>query len=206
MNSWSRLQRAIKLARERGPWMPLRFGATVLTSIHRQVLPQLRQYLGLPAVEPRIVDIFQQIVAVDDDMRERLKVDVRDVAPRSSAPSASISRKCPVIPISTMNGASAGSMPQEGGWYYDMFDHPFKDATSLAEIEKYPWPDPDRSGALCGHGASVPGTLPEVEHRGIPGRVCAPGIMEMAAWTRGFANYFSDFANNEICWSALMPR
>ena len=32
------------------------------------------------------------------------------------------------------------------------------------------------------------------------------GIMEMAAWTRGFANYFSDFANNENLLVALMRK
>jgi uroporphyrinogen decarboxylase len=83
MNSRQRLQHALN--HQEADRVPFDLGATVLTSIHHKSYLALREYLGMPVVNPKIVDIFQQIVAVDDDMRERLKVDVRDVAPRSSA-------------------------------------------------------------------------------------------------------------------------
>ena len=83
MNSRERLQLALN--HQEADRVPFDLGATVLTSIHHKSYRALRQYLNLPEVEPHIVDIFQQIVTVDDDMRTRLKVDVRDVAPRSSA-------------------------------------------------------------------------------------------------------------------------
>jgi uroporphyrinogen decarboxylase len=176
--------------------VPFDLGATVLTSIHVKSYQQLREHLGLPRVEPRIVDIFQQIVTVDDDLRERLKMDVRDVAPRSSATFR--------IEVKEMEGYTyfydewgiGWKMPKEGGWYYDMFDHPLKDATSLADIEKYPWPDPTDPARFEGL-AERAWHAAQVEKQGVFLGGLSAGIMEMAAWTRGFVNYFSDFANNE---------
>ena len=83
------------------------------------------------------MDIFQQIVAVDDDMRERLKVDVRDVAPRSSAAFRIEIKEMPGYTYFYDEWGIGWRMPLEGGWYYDMFDHPLKDAQTIAEIEKY---------------------------------------------------------------------
>jgi len=45
-----------------------------------------------------------------------------------------------------------------------------------------------------------------VEQHGVFIGGLSAGIMEMAAWTRGFANYFSDFANNEKLLVALMRK
>ena len=203
MNSRERLNLA--LDHKEPDRVPFDLGATVLTSIHHKSYQALRQYLKLPELEPRIVDIFQQIVVVDDDLRQLLKVDARDVAPRSSATFR--------IEMKEMEGYSyfydewgiGWKMPKDGGWYYDMFDHPLKNAQTIADIEKYPWPDPVDPGRFVGM-AERAYQAADVEKQGVfMGGLCA-GIMEMAAWTRGFANYFSDFANNEKLLVALMRK
>jgi uroporphyrinogen decarboxylase len=61
--------------------IPFDLGGTALTSIHHRSYRQLRQLLGLPEQPPRLMDIFQQIVTLDEDVRQRLSVDVRYVAP-----------------------------------------------------------------------------------------------------------------------------
>lgn len=203
MNSRERLNLALN--HQEADRVPFDLGATVLTSIHHKSYRALRRYLGLPEVEPRIVDIFQQIVAVDDDMRERLKVDVRDVAPRSSAAFHIDIKEMPGYTYFYDEWGIGWRMPVDGGWYYDMFDHPLKDAQSIAEIEKYPWPDPADPARFAGmkerakHAATV-------EQHGVFMGGLSAGIMEMAAWMRGFANYFSDFANNEKLIVALMRK
>ncbi len=70
MNSRERLHLALN--HKEADRVPFDLGATVLTSIHVKSYQKLRECLGFPPVEPRIVDIFQQIVTVDDDVRERL--------------------------------------------------------------------------------------------------------------------------------------
>lgn len=195
----------LALAHKEPDHIPFDLGATVLTSIHVKSYQKLREYLGLPAVEPRIVDIFQQIVTVDDDLRDRLKVDVRDCAPRSSATFR--------IDIKEMEGYTyfydewgiGWKMPKEGGLYYDMFDHPLKNATSVAEVEKYPWPDPTDPARFAGLAERARHAA-QVEKQAVFLGGLSAGIMEMAAWTRGFENYFSDFANNEKMVVAIMSK
>lgn len=203
MNSRERLNLALN--HQEPDRIPFDLGATVLTSIHHKSYAALRKHLGLPEVKPQIVDIFQQIVTVDDDMRDLLKVDVRDVAPRSSATFH--------IDIKEMEGYTyfydewgiGWKMPKEGGWYYDMFDHPLKDAQTIADIENYPWPNPVDPARFQGMAERARHAA-EVEGQAIFMGGLSAGIMEMAAWMRGFANYFSDFAMNEKLLIALMSK
>lgn len=203
MNSRQRLQLALN--HQEADRVPFDLGATVLTSIHHKSYSALREYLGMPKVEPRIVDIFQQIVAVDDDLRERLKVDVRDVAPRSSATFKIELKHMPGYSYFYDEWGIGWRMPEDNGWYYDMFDHPLKDAQTISDIENYNWPDPVDPARFTGMAERAQHAA-EVEQHGVfIGGLCA-GIMEMAAWMRGFANYFSDFANNEKLLVGLMRK
>lgn len=203
MNSRQRLQLALN--HQEADRVPFDLGATVLTSIHHKSYVALRQYLGMPEVAPRIVDIFQQIVTVDDDMRDRLKVDVRDVAPRSSATFRIDVKEMPGYSYFYDEWGIGWRMPMDGGWYYDMFDHPLRAITTTAEIDAFPWPDPTDPARFVGlkerarHAA-------EVEQHGVFLGGLSAGIMEMAAWMRGFENYFADFGNNEQLLSYLMEK
>lgn len=203
MNSRQRLQLALN--HQEADRVPFDLGATVLTSIHHKSYVALRQYLGMPEVAPRIVDIFQQIVTVDDDIRDRLKVDVRDVAPRSSATFRIDVKEMPGYSYFYDEWGIGWRMPMDGGWYYDMFDHPLRAITTTAEIDAFPWPDPTDPARFVGlkerarHAA-------EVEQHGVFLGGLSAGIMEMAAWMRGFENYFADFGNNEQLLSYLMEK
>jgi uroporphyrinogen decarboxylase len=65
--------------------VPFDMGGTVVTGIQAKAYRRLRQHLGLPEKEAQIIDIFQQLAQVDDDVMDYLGVDVRNVTPRSSA-------------------------------------------------------------------------------------------------------------------------
>ncbi len=203
MNSRERLN--LSLDHREPDRVPFDLGATVLTSIHHKSYSALRHYLKLPPVQPRIVDIFQQIVAVDDDVRERLKVDVRDVAPRSSAAFRIEIKDMGAYTYFYDEWGIGWRMPKDGGWYYDMFDHPLKDAQTIADIEKYNWPDPVDPTRFVGM-AERASHAAQVEQQGVFMGGLSAGIMEMAAWMRGFANYFADFANNDKLLVALMRK
>ena len=203
MNSRERLHLALN--HQEADRVPFDLGATVLTSIHHKSYLQLRQALGLPPVEPRIVDIFQQIVIIDDDARIRLKVDVRDVAPRSSATFKIDIQDMGAYTYFYDEWGIGWKMPKDGGWYYDMFDHPLAKAETIADIEGYPWPDPTDPARFIGLRERAQHAA-EVEQQGVFLGGLSAGIMEMAAWMRGFDNYFSDFANNEALLVALMTK
>lgn len=59
--------------------VPFDMGGTVLTGINVKAYTALRDYLGLPRIEPTIVDVVQQLAQVDDDVLDRLGVDVKNV-------------------------------------------------------------------------------------------------------------------------------
>jgi len=203
MKSRERLQLALN--HKEPDRVPFDLGATVLTSIHHKSYRALRKYLGLPEVEPQIVDIFQQIVTVDEDVREVLKCDVKDVAPRSSATFK--------IELKEMEGYTyfydewgiGWKMPKDGGYYYDMFDHPLKDAETISDIDNYNWPDPLDDARFEGMSERAAHAA-QVEKQGVFIGGLSAGIMEMAAWMRGFDNYFSDFVANEKLLVALMRK
>jgi uroporphyrinogen decarboxylase len=65
--------------------VPFDLGGTVITGIHHKAYIALRSALGLPAREPKIIDMIQQLALVEDDVMDRLGVDVKNISPRSSA-------------------------------------------------------------------------------------------------------------------------
>ncbi len=194
MNSRERLEMALN--HQEPDYIPSDLGATVLTSINTASYRRLRKLLGLPAVELRLSDLVQQIVVVDDDVRDRFKVDVRDVAPRSSATfRIEIKDDMDRYTYFYDEWGIGWKMPKDGGFYYDMFHHPLAGDITKADIDRYPWPDPTDPARFVGLRERARYAA-EVEQQGVILGGLSAGIMEMAAWMRGFADYFRDFANN----------
>ena len=195
MNSRQRLQMALN--HQEPDRIPYDFGATVLTSISQFGYRKLRKHLGLPEVKPNVVDIFQQVISVDDDVRTLLKCDIRDVAPRSSG-TFQITIKDDMLDYTYFydEWGIGWKMPKDGGLYYDMFSHPLAGSITTADIDKYPWPNPTDPTRFAGLRERAKYAA-EVEQQGVILGGLSAGIMEMAAWMRGFADYFADFGNNE---------
>ncbi len=75
MNSRDRL--LITLNHREPDGVPLDLGSTQVTGIHVVAYRRLREALDLPPVEPTICDAIQQLTLPDDDVIEKLGVDVR---------------------------------------------------------------------------------------------------------------------------------
>lgn len=194
MNSRERLEMALN--HQEPDRIPSDLGATVLTSINHVAYRKLRAFLGLPEVDVRLSDLVQQIVVVDDDVRDRFQVDVRDVAPRSSA-TFKIEIKDDMQDYTYFydEWGIGWKMPKDGGLYYDMFYHPLSGDITKADIDNYPWPDPTDPARFVGLRERARYAA-EVEHQGVILGGLSAGIMELAAWMRGFADYFRDFGDN----------
>ena len=52
-------------------------------------------------------------------------------------------------------------MPKDGGFYYDMFHHPFANATSIDDIKNFPWPDPIDPARFTGAQRDAHDTSPK---------------------------------------------
>jgi uroporphyrinogen decarboxylase len=194
MNSRERLEAALN--HKEPDRVPSDLGGTVLSSINHDVYRKLRNHLGLPEVEVRMADIVQQIAVVDDDVRAFLKVDARDVAPRSSASfNIGIRDDMPDYTYFYDEWGIGWKMPKVGGLYYDMFHHPLKGEISEGDVDGYPWPDPTDPARFTGLRERARQSA-EVDKEGVViGGLCA-GILEMVSWMRGYEDYFLDFAGN----------
>ena len=186
--------------------VPFDLGGTVVTGINVKAYRQLRKYLGLPEIEPEIVDIFQQIAKVDDDVLEKLNVDVKNISPRSSA----------TFQIEIQDGRDywyfydefhiGWRMPKENGLYYDMFKHPLSgDQITEADVDTFDWPDPLDPARFVGLKEAALKVRDEEQRAVVVGSMSA-GIMEVYAWTRGFKDYFTDFAGNQKLAEKFLDR
>lgn len=59
-----------------GTPVPVDFGATTVTGIHCRIVEQLRKYYGLADKPVRIVDPFQMLGEVDEELQERMGVNL----------------------------------------------------------------------------------------------------------------------------------
>ncbi len=203
MNSRQRVQLA--LAHKEADRIPFDLGGTVLTSIHINAYRNLRRYLGLPDKEPQVMDVFQQIVTVDDDVRQRLGCDARNVAPRSSATFKIVvdEDSMPNYRFFHDEWGIGWRMPKDGGFYYDMFEHPFAASTDIEDIKKFPWPDPVDPARFVGLAESARHVADDLGEAVILGGLSA-GFVELAAWTRGFARFYPDLVTNLEWMTYLM--
>lgn len=204
MNSRERVRLALN--HKEPDRVPFDLGGTVLTSMHHIVYKGVREKLGLPAIEPRIMDIFQQIVEIDDDLRELWPTDVTNVAPRSSA-TFRIEINTTDLPGYDFFHDEFGigwRKPKDGGFFYDMFDHPLSGPITKETIDNYPWPDPVDPARFEGLAERAE----EVAESGqavILGGLTA-GFMEITAWTRSFADYYADLAGDPELIGYLMDK
>lgn len=185
--------------------VPFDLGGTVITGINVKAYQNLRAYLGLPLIEPTIVDVFQQIAKVDDDLLDRLGVDVKNVSPRSSATFQIEVRDTGEYTYFYDEWKIGWKMPKEGGLYYDMFDHPLSGNIAEADVDAFPWPDPLDPARFAGLQDAAR-HVAEVEGRAVVVGNMAAGMMEMFAWLRGFEDYFADLGGNQKLASYIMDK
>ncbi len=178
--------------------VPCDLGATVMSSLHVNAYRNLRDFMGLPKTEIKVADTVQQLVDVDDDVRDSFGVDVSGVRPGSSAASRQVVIKddMPDYRYFYDEWGIGWKMPKDGGLYYDVFDHPLRNLAP-GDLDRYQWPDPIDPGRFAGVREKVRKVVEE-EHRAvIIGGLCA-GFVEMAGWMRGYEDYLIDFASNPV--------
>jgi uroporphyrinogen decarboxylase len=177
--------------------VPFDLGGTVLTSISIHSYKKLRDYLGLPEREIRVMDIFQQIAEIDDDVRDRLECDVRNVAPRSSATfRIDINRtEMPGYEFFFDEWGIGWRMPSEGGFFYDMYHHPLSEAASIDDIKQFPWPNPTDPGRFIGLRERARHVKEDLKELVVAGGMAA-GMFEITSWMRGYGNIYPDLVNN----------
>jgi uroporphyrinogen decarboxylase len=185
--------------------IPFDLGSTQVTGIHVDAYILLRDYLGLPRVQPRLCDSIQQLALPDEDVIERLGIDVRGLYPLNSH---------------NWNVASldAGSYleyhdewgithrrPKVEGLYYSMVHSPLAGpATGLGDVRAHPWPntaDPRRIEGLRDLAMAYRAQGKAVVVKGV-----LAGVFEMGQRVRGMENLLMDMASNEALSGAIFDK
>ena len=187
--------------------VPFDLGASVLTGMNRHCYVKLRKYLGLPDKEVEIYDVMQQLARIDEDMIEKLNIDVRCVDP--SAPSKKGLAKDIEIDGDyykmTDEWGIGWKMPIVGGHYFDMMERPLKDAQTVEDIENFPWPDSTDPARFATLKERADKFVYNDKKAYILGRQYA-GIWETALWMSGFEKFFCDMMLSEEFAHKLMDK
>lgn len=184
--------------------IPFDIGATSVTGIHRIAYQRLRRALGLPERPVRIWHQSQQLAMVEEDMVERLGIDVRGI--RRRLPSSAHVKEWSDDEFMYYRDewGIVRRMPTERGLYYDICASPLADAESPRDIERYAFPDPIDDARFEGAREEAL-AMRNSGYAVVLGSVCA-GMMEMALWMRGFENFFCDLSWNRALAEALIDK
>jgi uroporphyrinogen decarboxylase len=186
--------------------IPFDFGGTVLTSISRFNYNNFRLALGLPEVNPKIMDIFQQNVLVDEDMLSLLECDVRPVLPESPYGFKYDLQKSSDGYSSILDEWGIGwKKPDENGLYFDMYSHPLSGELSIEKLSKFPWPDPTEPNRFIGMTMKA-NHYAVKESKAVALHGFCSGVVEMAAWLRGYSDFYLDIAQNDTALAYLLDK
>jgi uroporphyrinogen decarboxylase len=175
-----------------------------MTGIHARAYPALRRALGLPPVEVRIGDVSQQLAVVDDDVLDRLGIDVRGVEPRSpSGWRREIVEEGAELAFVDEWGVRR-RMPA-GGLYFDPATAPLAGEIDAGHLARFAWPDGGDPARRAGVATAANRIVAEEGRAVFVGSVCA-GLTEMLFRLRGFEDGYMDLAADPALARALMER
>ena len=184
MDSRERLSAALN--HKEGDRVPVDFGTTNSTGISLTAYKNYLKYLGIKR-EAKTGNLMQQLAIVDEDILDHIGCDTRPAAPKGYTPD-----------IEYLGDGSKEYDDEwgirwrmcKGGFYYDMIKNPLAgidDLNVLSKAMKEPIPTAER---IEGIGERISAIRKQNKAVFLKGFV--PGVMEFAAWLRGYEQFFMD--------------
>lgn len=184
--------------------VPYDLASTQVTGISAVACAKLRVRLGLPPVEPKMMDVMQQVVHPHDDLLDRLKVDTRGIFPRISS-NWNITAQDDGDGLAIVDEWRCKQRMPRGGHYYSLVESPLSDTMLTVEaVDSFTWPDAADSRRW--EGLREQAKL--LRSRGFPvvmRGLCA-GILEMACRIRPMDKFMMDLAMNEAAAVHLLRK
>lgn len=203
MTSRERVRAA--LAHREPDRIPFDLGGSRMTGIHVRAHGPLREALGLPDREPRIIDLVQQLADVEPDLLDMLGADVRAVLPRSPASfQPEIRREGSHLAFVDEWGVGR-RMPVDGGLYYDAATSPLAGEIDDADLDRFPWPDPADPTRYEGMADEARRYAQDEQRAVLVGSICS-GVTEGLFKVRGFEDGYMDLAADPARARRIMGR
>jgi uroporphyrinogen decarboxylase len=186
MNSRERVKSA--LDHKEPDRIPIDLGATIVSSITRSSYIPLKQQLGLPLEEIKMLDYVQQLPYLDGALMDRFGVDFRMVQlPAATAPGLEVFEEGDYYAFIDRWGSKL-HMPKEGGLYFDWVDFPIKEP-KMEALDQYNWPSPDPQALNVQLGLQARDLYENTDFALVGSAVIGGGIFEQPARTMGLENF-----------------
>jgi uroporphyrinogen decarboxylase len=133
--------------------VPIDLGSTWVSTMAKSTHEALKQHLGLEGGDSKTAMLVLQTARVDERILHMFETDFRPL--------------CPGAPV-------GWRMPKEGGYYFDMVNHPLRDA-SLETIKRYRGPDVHDPGRIEGLADRAKKLISETDYAVFP-EIGVPGM------------------------------
>jgi uroporphyrinogen decarboxylase len=180
--------------------LPVDFGGRH-TTVHLLVHKRLKEYLKIPDGEENFRQFWLQTVELDPRLNDILGGDV--VAFCTGKPDAWELKLGPDGIFYDEWGASY-AMP-EGGYYYDYHFHPLAQVKTIADLERYQWPDPLDPGRYRGLREAVK-KVHVRDQKAIMFTIAPAGSWEHTWTLRGPEQAFIDLIENRGLYEEILER
>lgn len=191
--------------------VPFDLGSTQVTGIHEVAYRRLRAALGLPPVTPVLCDVVQGLALPDDDLMDRMGIDVRGLFPLNSHNDDVLGR---VRREAVGDGEEVEAFvdewgitqhrPYPDGLYFTAVHHPLDGQITTADVARHPWPDTGDPRRIAGLHELAQGY--QAEGRAVMIKGVLAGVFEMAQRVRGMAALMMDMASDEALADALFAK
>jgi uroporphyrinogen decarboxylase len=183
--------------------VPIDLGATIVSSIVKETYVELKQALGMPVEEIKMLDYVQQLPYVDDALMERFGVDFRMVQlPSATTLGVDIFEEGDYLAFIDRWGSKL-HMPKKGGLYFDWVDFPIKAAT-MAALDAYQWPQPDPAEVNAQLGLQAKSLYETTDYALVGSAVIGGGIFEQPARVMGLQNFLMALVSEPAFADRLM--
>jgi uroporphyrinogen decarboxylase len=201
----SRTRVRLALEHREADRVPRDLGGTRYSGMHVGLYPAFRAALGLPPVEPAVIDHVQQLARIDDDVLDRVGADVRGIQPRPPSTWRRVVREDGEYRTFTDEWGVGWSMPRDGGFYYDTTRSPLAGAISESAVRSFPWPDPADPARFDGMGDAARRIVAGERRAVFVGSICA-GITEVYFRLRGYEEGYMDLRRDPAMARRIMER
>ena len=180
--------------------VPIDIGGTIVTGLRHTFYRRMLEAWGWSR-EIRLIDHVQRLVALEENVLERLLVDTRGFLPKVARSNPHIYENNGWFTFTDEWGIG-WKMSRVENLYFSAMDNPLAKAETVEDIEKYPWPEPDAKlleDCLKSMSVAHNEKFVIIESYG-------SGIFETALRMRGYEQFLIDLALSPKIAEAVLEK
>ena len=185
--------------------VPFDLGGTETSGISVVALESWLRFNGIRHEPVGIFSLATQLGAIDEEVLRRFGVDTRCLRTRPAASHRHVLHEDGHQKFFIDEWGIRWRMPKPGGYYYDIGEFPLGGCTSVTDVERHRWPDPDDPSRYAGLKQEAQ-RINQGAGAGIVMERHTGGILETSWWLRGMDTLLMDLALNSPVGQAVLQK